>query len=80
MSVSLMPQPGYMSLVTSAAWAGVSPRTMKRWIARGLPTYQAGLREKVLIKPGDIDQFLTRQQVAKPDLNVMVEEVLRSLV
>lgn len=76
----MSPSLGYMSLMTAAGWAGVSPRTIKRWIARGLPIYQAGLREKVLIKPSDIDQFLTRRQVAKPDLNVMVEEVLRSLV
>jgi excisionase family DNA binding protein len=79
MSPSPLHQPGYMSLVAAAAWAGVSHRTVKRWIARGLPIYQAGVGEKVLIKPSDIDQFLTRRQVAKPDLNVMVEEVLRSL-
>lgn len=72
-------QPGYLPLSDAAKWAGVSPRTIKRWIARGLVTYQAGLREKVLIKPSDIDQFLTRRHVVKPDLNVMVEEVLRSL-
>ncbi len=68
---------GYMSLVDSAAWAGVSPRTLKRWIRRGLPIYQAGPREKVLVKPGDIDQFLTRKQVPVPDLGAMVEEVLQ---
>ncbi len=69
---------GYMSLVDAAAWAGVSPRTLKRWIQRGLPIYQAGLREKVLVRPGDIEQFLTRKQVTTPDLEAMVEEVLQS--
>ena len=64
-----------MPLVEAAAWAGVSPRTLKRWIRRGLPIYQAGPREKVLVKPGDIDQFLTRKQV--PDLGAMVEEVFQ---
>lgn len=72
-------QPGYLPLVDAAAWAGVSVRTMKRWIRRGLPTYQAGPREKVLIRPTDIDAFLTRQQVPVPDLNAMVEEVMKSL-
>jgi hypothetical protein len=52
---------------------------MKRWIRRGLPTYQAGLREKVLVRPADIDAFLTRQQVPVPDLDAMVEDVMRSL-
>ena len=70
---------GYMPLEEAAAWAGVSPRTLKRWIRRGLPTYQAGPREKVLVRPSDIDQFLTRKQVPTPDLGAMVEEVLAGL-
>ena len=72
-------QPGYLPLLEAAAWAGVSVRTMKRWIKKGLPTYQAGPREKVLIRPADIDAFLTRQQAQEPDLETMVQEVLRSL-
>ena len=70
---------GYMSLVDAAAWVGVSPRTLKRWITRGLPTYQAGPREKVLVRPGDIEQFLTRKQAPTPDLGAMVEDVLQGL-
>ena len=72
-------QPGYLPLREAAAWAGVSERTLKRWISRGLPTFQAGPREKVLIRPIDIDTFLTRRQVPTPDLNALVEEVMRSL-
>ena len=68
---------GYMPLVEAATWAGVSPRTLKRWISRGLPIYQAGPREKVLVKPGDIDQFLTRKQISVPDLGAMVDEVFQ---
>ncbi len=68
-----------MSLVDAAAWAGVSPRTLKRWITRGLSTYQAGPREKVLVRPGDIEQFLTRKQAPTPDLGAMVEEVVQGL-
>ncbi len=70
---------GYMSLVDAAAWAGASPRTLKRWIRRGLPTYQAGPREKVLVRGGDIEQFLPRKQVPTPDLGAMMEEVLAGL-
>ena len=65
-----------MPLVEAAAWAGVSSRTLKRWIRRGLPTYQAGPREKVLVRPEDIDNFLSRRQVPSPDLGAMVEEIL----
>ncbi len=62
-----------------AAWAGVSVRTMKRWIKKGLPTYQAGPREKLLIRPADIDGFLTKCQAHPVDLDAMVEDVLKSL-
>ena len=72
-------QPGFMPLAEAAAWAGVSPRTMRRWISQGLPRHQAGPRGKVLIRPGDIEQFLTRQQAAKPDLDAMVDEVMNEL-
>ena len=76
---SLPLQPGYLPLDKAAEWAGVSKKTMKRWIGRGLPRYQAGPREKVLIRPTDIEVFLTRQQVCKADINSMVNEVLRGL-
>jgi hypothetical protein len=54
-------------------------RTLKRWIAKGLPTYQAGPREKVLIRPTDIDAFLTRRRAPVPDLSAMADEVVRSI-
>lgn len=58
-------QGGYMPLREAAKWAGVSSRTMKRWFGRGLPKYQAGPREKVLVRREDIEAFLVRQQVPK---------------
>ena len=72
-------QPGYLSLEHAADWADVSPRTIKRWIKAGLPTHQAGPREKVLVKPQDIDQFLTKKQAPTPDLGAMAEEVFQGL-
>lgn len=75
-----MDQPGYLPLKQAAAWAGVSCKTLQRWIGRGLPIYQAGPREKVLIRPADIDRFLTRQQVPHQDLNAMVEETMNDLI
>ena len=72
-------QPGYLSLHEAASWSGVSLRTLTRWIKKGLPTYHAGPREKVLIRPADIDAFLSRKQAQASDLNAMVEDVLRSL-
>jgi hypothetical protein len=52
---------------------------MKRWIRKGLPIFQAGPRAKVLIRPVDIEAFLTRQQAPAPDLDAMMNDVLQSL-
>lgn len=71
--------PGYLPLRDAAAWSGVSVRTLKRWIAGGLPVYQAMARGKVLIRPADIDAFLTKQQAERPDLSRMVDDVLQGL-
>ncbi len=72
-------QLGYLSIEHAADWADVSPRTIKRWIKAGLPTYQAEPRGKLLLRRADIDQFLTRKQAPTPDLGAMVNEVLQSL-
>ena len=71
--------PGFLPLAEAAQWSGVSPKTMKRWIAKGLPVYQSGPRSKVLIRPSDIETFLTKRQVAKPELDAMVEATLGEL-
>jgi excisionase family DNA binding protein len=70
---------GYMSVAMAAEWVGVSRKTLKRWIARGLAFYQAAPREKVLIRPEDIDTFLARRQAAQVNLAAMVDNVLESL-
>ncbi len=72
--------PGFLPLEQAAAWAGVSVRTLKRWIERGLPRYQAGPRSKVLIRPADIEAYLTRQQANPPTIDVLVDEVVKELV
>ena len=71
--------PGFLSLEHAAQWADVSVKTIKRWIEQGLPKYQAGPRAKVLIRPGDIEVYLTRQQVNAPNLNALVDDVIKEL-
>ncbi len=73
-------QLGFLSLQSAAQWADVSERTIKRWLERGLPRYQAGPRSKVLIKPGDIEAYLTRHQANPPNIDAMVDEVMNELV
>jgi hypothetical protein len=48
---------------------------MKRWIVQGLVVYQAGPRTKVLIKPSDINEFLTRKQTPQVDLKALADDV-----
>ena len=65
---------GFLSLEHAAQWADVSVKTVKRWLSRGLPSYQEGPRTKVLIRPGDIEEFLTKRQAERPALDVLIEE------
>jgi len=70
---------GFLSLANAARWADVSPKTINRWISKGLPCYQEGPRTKVLIRPSDIETFLTKRQVAKSNLDTLVAEIVRDL-
>ena len=72
-------QRGFLSLSEAAAWAGVSKRTVRRWIGRGMPYFQGSERGKVLIRPGDIETFLNRKQATQVDLSAMVNEVFNTL-
>jgi len=70
---------GYLPLKEAATWVGVSTRTLRRWISRGLPVYRGTSKGKLLLRPTDIDEFLVREETIQPDLNEMVEEVLSKL-
>ena len=70
---------GFLSLNHAAKWCDVSLKTFTRWIAKGLPIYQAGPGEKILIAPEDIRAFLTRSQADRPALDVMVDSVMSEL-
>ena len=71
--------PGFLSVRAAAQWASVSPKTVHRWIERGLPVYQDGPRAKVLIRPSDIERYLTRKKQSRLDLNTLVDDVVRGL-
>lgn len=74
-----MAERGFFSIKDAALWASISTRTLTRWIAKGLPTYHAGPGTKRLVRTEDIVEFLTRQQESLPDLNKVVDEVMRAL-
>ena len=68
----------FMSLATAARHVGLSVRTVRRWVRQGLPIFRAGPRAKILVRPADIEAFLKRQQAQQPDLDSLVDEVMRS--
>ncbi len=70
---------GFMSIETAAKWCDVSTKTIQRWIEQGLPKWQAGPRSKVLIRPEDIENFLTKGEKTEEDLGRLVEEVIQEL-
>lgn len=75
-SASRLPEAGYLPLTEAAVYSGVSVRTVRRWIQQGLPVYRSGPRSKVLVRPAEIDQFLTRQQMPHQDLNALIEDTM----
>jgi excisionase family DNA binding protein len=72
-------KPGYFPIMDAAKYASVSTKTVQRWIKGGLPVYQGTARGKVLIRPTDIDSYLTRRQARQIDLDAIVNDTLRDL-
>ena len=70
---------GLLSLEHAAEWSDVSMKTVKRWISQGLPFFQSGPRSKVLIDPHDIRTFLHRRVAPRPELDRLVDEVLKGM-
>lgn len=70
---------GYLDLDKASRWACVSPRTVRRWIDSGLPCLRHSPRSKILIRPADIEAFLTAHQKQQPDLNALVAATLQDL-
>lgn len=72
-------KPEWVPLRVAARLASVSPRTVKRWITRGLPVYQSGPRTKLLVRVRDIETFLKRKPVGPVELDKMVSAVMAEL-
>ncbi|SLM49229.1 protein of unknown function [Nitrospira japonica] len=70
---------GYVTIHGAAQYASVSAKTVTRWIRSGLPVHQGTTRGKVLIRPGDIDAYLTRRQAPVVNLHALVDDVLQGL-
>lgn len=69
----------WIPLRVAASIVSVSPRTLRRWIVRGLPVYQSGPRTKLLVRVRDIETFLTKKQAPSVDIGKMVEKIVSEL-
>ncbi len=72
-------KPGYFPIMEAATYASVSTKTIQRWITAGLPVYQGTARGKVLIRPTDIDLYLTRKQARQIDLDAIITDAVRGV-
>jgi len=69
----------WIPLRVATSLVSVSPRTLRRWIGRGLPVYQSGPRTKLLVRVRDLELFLTRKPIASVNIGQMVDEVMSEL-
>lgn len=72
-------KPGYFPIMEAAKYASVSTKTIQRWIRSGLPVFQGTARGKVLIRPADIDVYLTRKQARQLDLDAIINDAVRGV-
>ena len=69
---------GWAKIKTAAKYAGISERTMREWLKQRLRHARLPTGT-ILVKCTDIDAYLSRFVVEENEVDVMVDEVLRSL-
>lgn len=72
------PAPAYLDLAAASAHAGLSVRTLRRFITQGrLPAYRPG--GKILVRRIDLERLITSARVHAFDLDALAAEALREL-
>ena len=72
-------QDGLLSVARAAEWAGVSIRTLRRWLRAGLAFAQPIPGGRVLIRQNDLERFLRSQQQAGAIVDQCVRQTLKDL-
>ncbi len=69
----------FLSVKEGAAFAHVSKRTLKRWLAAGLPAHQPISGGKILLIVSELEQFIIRRTRPQPALDRLVNDVMHEL-
>jgi len=67
---------GWMKIRSAAAYADVSPRTMRRLLKQGL-RYSQLPSGRVLIKQSWIDEYLSQFESSQDEVREVVDEVIK---
>ncbi len=70
----------FLSLKEGADFAHVSKRTLKRWLAAGLPAHQPIPGGKILLTVSELERFIVRRARSQPALDALVEDAMHELV
>lgn len=71
-------QSGWAKIRKAAQFADVSPRTLRDWLKEGL-TYSQMPTGTILIRYSAIDEFISRYEVRKNQIDEIVSEVCKDL-
>ena len=69
---------GYGKIPDAAAYAGISPRTLRSWLKMGL-LYSKMPTGAILIKFKNIDDFIDKFKVDQNEVDELVNQVMREL-
>ena len=69
---------GWAKITTAAKYAGVSKKTFREWLKRGLP-YSDPPAGPDLVKLKDIDEFLERYKASQNKIDETVDSIMKGL-
>ena len=70
--------PGWVQIKGAAAYAGVSPRTLRYWFKQGLPHSRMS-KGLVLIRYADLDADIEKHMLTEGDTDKRLDEIIESL-
>lgn len=69
---------GWLRILPAAEYCCVSPRTLRKWLRRGLKHSRVG--GAILIKVDDLDEYLERFSETSNKVDEMVNRVVREVL